>query len=89
MYYIGLNRFCLEEHLYVTILDVVKSRGWFTINGLRYTSEMEKAMHQTHHMSYAEYERNLDNRLMVEERREKDHHECKVLAAQVNSNIHM
>ena len=50
---------------------------------------MEKAMHQSHHMSYAEYEQKLDNRLEVEERREKDYHDCKVLAAEVNSNIHM
>ncbi|QGS69107.1 hypothetical protein CV093_14330 [Oceanobacillus sp. 143] len=64
-------------------------RGWFTINGLRYTSEMEKAMHHSHHMSYAEYEQKLVNRLEVEERREKDYHDCKVLAAEVNSNIHM
>ncbi|WP_078412536.1 hypothetical protein [Priestia abyssalis] len=40
---------------------------------LTYTSEMEKAMFQSHGMGYAEYSRKLDQRLKVEQEREQDY----------------
>lgn len=35
---------------------------------------MEKAMYQSHGMSYEEYSRELDQRIEVEKRRERDYH---------------
>ncbi|WP_222599359.1 hypothetical protein [Aquibacillus kalidii] len=40
---------------------------------MNYTSEMEKAMHQTHGVNFAEYSRKLSHRIKVEKAREKSH----------------
>lgn len=49
---------------------------------LRHTSEMEKGMHQSHGISYAEYERSLEKRLKVERAREASHQKCAMIAAE-------
>ncbi|MGD6817291.1 hypothetical protein [Metabacillus sp. 84] len=49
---------------------------------------MEKAMHQAHGMSYAEYGRKLDNRLKVEQEREKSYRESMRMAAAHNRKAH-
>src|SRR5699024_12859460 len=53
-----------------------------------YTPEMEKAMHQSHKMGFAEYSRNLDNRLTVEKRRQQEYEKCKHIVAEIDSQIH-
>lgn len=55
---------------------------------MNYTPEMEKAMQQSHKMGYAEYERNLDNRLIVEKRRQQEYEQCKFLITKIDNNIH-
>lgn len=37
---------------------------------------MEKAMQQSHGMSYATYEQSLEKRIQVEREREKDYQQC-------------
>jgi hypothetical protein len=37
---------------------------------------MEKAMHSSHGMGYGEYNRRLENRLKVEESRQKEYEQC-------------
>jgi len=54
---------------------------------MNYTGEMEKAMEQSHKMSFAEYESKLSNRLKVEKEREKNHVKCKQLTAELDSQI--
>lgn len=54
---------------------------------MNYTPEMEKAMQQSHKMGYAEYERNFDNRIAVEKRRQKEYEKCKFLVAELENNI--
>ncbi|WP_164462251.1 hypothetical protein [Bacillus sp. FJAT-42376] len=49
---------------------------------------MEKAMQKSHGMSYAEYGRKLDNRLMVEEKREKSYRESMRMAAAHQRKAH-
>src|SRR5699024_4487099 len=55
---------------------------------MNYTPEMEKAMHQSHKMGFAEYSRNLDNRLTVEKRRQQEYEKCKHIVAEIDSQIH-
>ncbi|WP_169727356.1 hypothetical protein [Paucisalibacillus globulus] len=55
---------------------------------MNYTPEMEKAMQTSHHMGYAEYCRNLENRMKVERRRQEDYNKCKHIVAEIDSNIH-
>ncbi|MEC5424969.1 hypothetical protein QGM71_15890 [Virgibacillus sp. C22-A2] len=55
---------------------------------MNYTPEMERAMQQSHKMGFAEYERKLENRIAVEQRRQKDYEKCKHLTAELNSYIH-
>ncbi|AKC67312.1 hypothetical protein B2I20_08200 [Bacillus stratosphericus] len=65
-------------------------REWFIICsdqstlGLDYTAEMEKAMHQSHGMSYAEYERDHDLRMKVELKREQSYRDEKRQLAKMN-----
>lgn len=54
---------------------------------MNYTSEMEKAMQASHHMGYAEYCRNLDNRMQVEKKRQEEYNQCKQLVAEIDSNL--
>ncbi|BBP92141.1 hypothetical protein BsIDN1_57590 [Bacillus safensis] len=49
-----------------------------------YTAEMEKAMHQAHGMSYAEYERDHDLRMKVEYKREQSYRDEKTDSSQKN-----
>ncbi|WP_216875218.1 hypothetical protein [Virgibacillus pantothenticus] len=42
---------------------------------------MEKAMQQSHHIGFAEYQRKLKQRLAVERKRQQDHQKCKLFAA--------
>lgn len=55
---------------------------------MNYTPEMEKAMHQSHNMGYAEYGRKLDNRLTVEKRRQREYEQCKHIVAEFENQIH-
>ncbi len=55
---------------------------------MHYTPEMEKAMQQSNKMGYVEYERNLDNRIAVEKRRQNEYEKCKHMVAEIDSHIH-
>ncbi|WP_155996950.1 hypothetical protein [Halobacillus karajensis] len=55
---------------------------------MNYTADMEKAMHQAHNMSYAEYSRKLDTRLKVEEKRQREFEESQKMIAQVDRQLH-
>ncbi|WP_187695405.1 hypothetical protein [Oceanobacillus piezotolerans] len=55
---------------------------------MKYTSEMEKAMEQSHGMNYAEYERKLSNRLKVEKSREASYQKSKQILSEVNAQVH-
>jgi len=62
-----------------------------TINSgidLEYTPKMEKAMQQSHGMSYKEYERKFDKRIVVEKRREQEYKRCKHMAASFDQKIY-
>lgn len=62
-----------------------------TINSgidLEYTPKMEKAMQQSHGMSFKEYERKLDKRLAVEKRRQKEYEQCKHMAVAFNQKLY-
>lgn len=54
---------------------------------MNYTSEMEKAMQQSHHIGYAEYEQKLDKRMAVERKRQREHRKCKHFAAEYNHQL--
>ncbi|GGE48435.1 hypothetical protein GCM10011391_29050 [Pullulanibacillus camelliae] len=45
---------------------------------------MEKALQQSHGMSYAEYQRNLDKRIEVEKAREKSYMESARIVLEAN-----
>lgn len=45
---------------------------------MKYTSEMEKAMQQSHHIGFAEYQRRLKQRLAVEKKRQQEYQKCKL-----------
>ncbi|MBH0231019.1 hypothetical protein LCL89_10825 [Halobacillus yeomjeoni] len=55
---------------------------------MNYTAEMEKAMHQAHNMGYAEYSRNIDNRLKIEVKRQREFEQCKQMLSQVGPQLH-
>ncbi|MFN7251863.1 MAG: hypothetical protein ACK4M9_13830 [Anaerobacillus sp.] len=48
---------------------------------------MEKAMQQSHGMGYAEYNRKLENRLLVEKRREKEHRKSLQMVSTIMTNL--
>lgn len=52
-----------------------------------HTSEMEKAMQQSHGMGYAEYNQKLENRILVEKKREKDHKKCLQMVSNIMTNL--
>lgn len=54
---------------------------------MNYTPEMEKAMQQSHKMGFEEYERNLDNRIAVEKRRQREYEQCKHMLAEIENKI--
>ncbi|GGH75219.1 hypothetical protein JOD43_000568 [Pullulanibacillus pueri] len=51
---------------------------------MQHTHEMEKALQQSHGMSYAEYQQNLDLRIKVEESREKSYQISTAIANEAN-----
>ncbi|MGP4073168.1 hypothetical protein ACTWQB_11510 [Piscibacillus sp. B03] len=55
---------------------------------LTYTSEMEKAMHQSHGVGYTEYGQKLEKRLQIEKEREKNYRESRRLVSEVDRQIH-
>ncbi|WP_404454022.1 hypothetical protein LG329_04760 [Virgibacillus necropolis] len=55
---------------------------------MNYTPEMEKAMHQSHKMGYAEYGRKLENQIAVEKRRQHEYEKCKHMTAELESQLH-
>lgn len=55
---------------------------------MNYTSEMERAMQQSHKMGFEEYSRKLDKRLTVEKRRHKDYEHCKYITAEMDSYVY-
>ncbi|WP_156288501.1 hypothetical protein [Oceanobacillus salinisoli] len=55
---------------------------------MKYTTDMEKALEQSHGMNFAEYERKLSNRMKVERKREKDYEQSKKVVAEATSQVH-
>ncbi|WFT77084.1 hypothetical protein [Halobacillus naozhouensis] len=55
---------------------------------LNYTAEMEKAMQQAHNISYAEYSSKLDERLKIEEKRQREFERSQKMVAQVDRQLH-
>jgi hypothetical protein len=68
-------------------------KGWFIIHlnqkmlDLNYTSEMEKAMHQSHGMGYAEYAQNHKKRMDVEVSREADYRKSQLIYADIQRKL--
>ncbi|WP_249871359.1 hypothetical protein [Oceanobacillus saliphilus] len=54
---------------------------------MKYTSEMEKGMSQSRHMSYEEYGRKFEKRIEVEKQREEEYKEAKMLASELDSQL--
>lgn len=54
---------------------------------MNYTSEMEKAMQQSHHMGYEEYARKLDKRIDVEKKRQREYDRSKYIVAEIDSKL--
>ena len=54
---------------------------------LNYTSEMEKAMHQSHGIGYAEYAQKHEKRMDVELRREADYQKSQLIYAEINRRL--
>ena len=50
---------------------------------LNYTSEMEKAMHQSHGIGYAEYAQKHEKRMDVEMSREEDYRKSQLIYADI------
>jgi hypothetical protein len=50
---------------------------------LNYTTEMEKAMHNSHGIGYAEYSQKLEKRMDVELSREEDYRKSQLIHAEV------
>lgn len=55
---------------------------------LNYTSEMEKAMHGAHKVSYAVYSQKHEVRMKVEMRRERDYLQSQRIVADLDRKIH-
>lgn len=55
---------------------------------LNYTTEMEKAMHQTHNCCFAKYEADIEKRIEVEKQREKSHQQGMYLVNEMNRQVH-
>lgn len=54
---------------------------------LRYTSEMEKAMHESHGVGYEEYNMKHDVRMEVEQKREDDYLKSQRIIAEIDRKI--
>lgn len=54
---------------------------------MNYTPEMEKAMQTSHKMGYADYCRNLDKRMKVEQKRTENYNKSKQIIAEIDHNI--
>ncbi len=54
---------------------------------LHYTADMEKAMHHSHGMGYAEYALNHEKRISVERNREKDYRKSQLIYAEVERKM--
>ncbi|MGD6794498.1 hypothetical protein [Metabacillus indicus] len=54
---------------------------------MNYTTEMEKALMQSHKMGYAVYSRNHEKRMEVEKNREEDYQKSKQLFAELDRKI--
>ncbi|MBM7570981.1 hypothetical protein [Aquibacillus albus] len=76
--------------MFDTLFLVIKRKGGFIISdlNLNYTSEMEKAMYQSHGVGYAEYERKLNHRLKVERNREHSHKEGQQVKIEMDRLVH-
>ncbi|MFC7064019.1 hypothetical protein [Halobacillus seohaensis] len=55
---------------------------------MNYTAEMEKAMHQTHDLSYAQYAGNIDQMMKVEEKRQKEFEQSQKFVAEVDRQLY-
>ncbi|NIK12201.1 hypothetical protein FHR85_001609 [Alkalibacillus almallahensis] len=55
---------------------------------MNYTSDMEKAMQQSHGIGYEEYSRKLENQLAVERRREQEYQQSQKMISDVDRMIH-
>ncbi|UOQ46027.1 hypothetical protein MUN89_08970 [Halobacillus salinarum] len=55
---------------------------------MNYTAEMEKAMHQAHNLSFAEYSRKLDTRLEVEQRRQREFEQSQKMVEDMDRQLH-
>ncbi|SEO71168.1 hypothetical protein SAMN04488134_11179 [Amphibacillus marinus] len=55
---------------------------------LNYTAEMEKAMYQSHGIGYAKYERNMDERIKVEQSREYSHRASLDIVNDIERQVH-
>ncbi|MDC3417886.1 hypothetical protein [Aquibacillus salsiterrae] len=78
-------------HSFVTMKLSNRRKGGFIITSgleLTYTPEMEKAMHQSHGVGYAEYARKLNQRLKVEKKREKSHKQSQEVVNEMDRQIH-
>ncbi|MDX8290176.1 MULTISPECIES: hypothetical protein [Metabacillus] len=54
---------------------------------MNYTTEMEKALMQSHKMGYAVYSRNHEKRMEVEKNREEDYQKSKQLFAELDRKM--
>ncbi|WP_173915195.1 hypothetical protein [Halobacillus sp. Marseille-Q1614] len=55
---------------------------------MNFTPDMEKAMHQTHNISYAEYASSLDQMMKVEQKRQKEFEQSKKFIDEVSRQIY-
>lgn len=49
---------------------------------------MEKAMHQSHGIGYAEYNQNLDERLRIEQERDKEYSKSNSMVDELQRQVH-
>ncbi|MCH1625568.1 hypothetical protein MJG50_09525 [Fredinandcohnia sp. SECRCQ15] len=50
---------------------------------------MERAMHQAHGIGYEVYSRKFEERLKVEQRREKEYEKGRILVAEIDRKLHV
>jgi peptide deformylase len=48
---------------------------------------MEKSMHQSHGMGYAEYQRSLEKRMIVERKREKEYKKSLIMVNEFDRKL--
>jgi hypothetical protein len=54
---------------------------------IKFTSEMEKAMHQFHGMGYNEYRRTHKKRMKVERKRERNYRSSQIVTANLKGKL--